>query len=335
MASDITASSSSQQPFANPQPAPVPTSATAQSPPTKQSLKSWWKTFGKTTKSHDTHGNSSLQQSQHVRRPCLRPCLRPRIKHDQYNTPYLGTLYNRRSFTPEIEQSGARVAKFTEQPMTKHSPAIDGVPEEDKREALAEIKDLRRSFSFTSSVFNDIHTSKEHLPQRRHSSLLLQNPHVMRQKRSVSMLVRTALPTSPTIKRQKVGRRSGGSSLFINELDNGSSEALAAGILPSQNRNLFSRLFERMTRKSNMESTAETTVPEPEQTPGIFGVPLRQSITYANVAISLVDAEGKSYIYGYVPIVVAKCGVYLKEKGAFVFDTSGSCKLTSHSSYQC
>jgi hypothetical protein len=48
---------------------------------------------------------------------------------------------------------------------------------------------------------------------------------------------------------------------------------------------------------------------------GIFGVPLRESIGYANVAISLVDAEGKSYIYGYVPIVVAKCGVYLKEKG--------------------
>lgn len=57
---------------------------------------------------------------------------------------------------------------------------------------------------------------------------------------------------------------------------------------------------------------------DPADTPppvGIFGVPLRQSITYANVAISLVDAEGKSYIYGYVPIVVAKCGVYLKEKG--------------------
>jgi len=52
-----------------------------------------------------------------------------------------------------------------------------------------------------------------------------------------------------------------------------------------------------------------------EQPTGIFGVPLRQSITYANVAISLVDADGKSYIYGYVPIVVAKCGVFLKEKG--------------------
>jgi len=44
-------------------------------------------------------------------------------------------------------------------------------------------------------------------------------------------------------------------------------------------------------------------------------VPLRQSIGYANVAISLVNDEGQSYIYGYVPIVVAKCGVYLKEKG--------------------
>jgi hypothetical protein len=44
-------------------------------------------------------------------------------------------------------------------------------------------------------------------------------------------------------------------------------------------------------------------------------VPLRQSITYANVAISLIDENGQSYIYGYVPIVVAKCGVFLKEKG--------------------
>ncbi|TRX94784.1 hypothetical protein FHL15_004245 [Xylaria flabelliformis] len=52
--------------------------------------------------------------------------------------------------------------------------------------------------------------------------------------------------------------------------------------------------------------------------PGIFGVPLRQSITYANVAISLIDEHGQSYIYGYVPIVVAKCGVYLKEKATSV-----------------
>ncbi|QUC22298.1 uncharacterized protein UV8b_06539 [Ustilaginoidea virens] len=61
--------------------------------------------------------------------------------------------------------------------------------------------------------------------------------------------------------------------------------------------------------------------------PGIFGVPLRQSITYANVAISLIDENGQSYIYGYVPIVVAKCGVFLKEKATGVegiFRLSGS-----------
>lgn len=49
----------------------------------------------------------------------------------------------------------------------------------------------------------------------------------------------------------------------------------------------------------------------------IFGVPLSVSIPYANVAISLTNDDGESYVYGYVPIVIAKCGVFLKEKGTF------------------
>ncbi|KAG5922514.1 hypothetical protein E4U42_005443 [Claviceps africana] len=67
--------------------------------------------------------------------------------------------------------------------------------------------------------------------------------------------------------------------------------------------------------------------PGTNRAPGIFGIPLRQSITYANVAISLIDENGQSYIYGYVPIVVAKCGVFLKEKATGVegiFRLSGS-----------
>ena len=52
---------------------------------------------------------------------------------------------------------------------------------------------------------------------------------------------------------------------------------------------------------------------------GIFGVALQDSIKYANVAISLTNEHGESYIYGYVPIVVAKCGVFLKEKGTREF----------------
>lgn len=57
---------------------------------------------------------------------------------------------------------------------------------------------------------------------------------------------------------------------------------------------------------------------------GIFGVPLITSIPYANVAISLFNEHGESYIYGYVPIVVAKCGVFLKEKGRSYYTPSST-----------
>ena len=62
---------------------------------------------------------------------------------------------------------------------------------------------------------------------------------------------------------------------------------------------------------------------------GIFGIPLATSIKYANVAISLTKENGESYTYGYVPIVIAKCGVFLKEKGTDVhgiFRLPGSAK---------
>jgi hypothetical protein len=48
---------------------------------------------------------------------------------------------------------------------------------------------------------------------------------------------------------------------------------------------------------------------------GIFGTALATSVQRANVAISLTDEHGASFVYGYVPVVVAKCGVYLKENG--------------------
>ena len=62
-------------------------------------------------------------------------------------------------------------------------------------------------------------------------------------------------------------------------------------------------------------SSDSDTLPAETAPQGIFGVPLIASIPYANVAISLFNEHGESYIYGYVPIVVAKCGVFLKEKG--------------------
>ena len=71
----------------------------------------------------------------------------------------------------------------------------------------------------------------------------------------------------------------------------------------------------RFTHLPCLASTLTFVAPTAGQAPGIFGIPLNVSIKYANVAISLMNEKGESFIYGYVPIVVAKCGVFLKEKG--------------------
>ena len=48
----------------------------------------------------------------------------------------------------------------------------------------------------------------------------------------------------------------------------------------------------------------------------MFGVPLRKSLKYAFVAISMAGEDGQQYVWGYVPVIVAKVGLYLKEHGA-------------------
>ncbi|BGP25946.1 rho GTPase-activating protein [Rhodotorula toruloides] len=59
----------------------------------------------------------------------------------------------------------------------------------------------------------------------------------------------------------------------------------------------------------------------------VFGVRLEESLQYASVAISMVAPDGNQYVYGYVPIVVAKCGMMLKETATQtegIFRVSGS-----------
>ncbi|KDQ19367.1 hypothetical protein BOTBODRAFT_27950 [Botryobasidium botryosum FD-172 SS1] len=61
----------------------------------------------------------------------------------------------------------------------------------------------------------------------------------------------------------------------------------------------------------------------------VFGVPLKESLRYANVQISTANANGELYVWGYIPVVVAKCGLYLKEHATEVegtFRVSGSNK---------
>ncbi|RMJ24509.1 rho GTPase activator [Aspergillus sp. HF37] len=90
---------------------------------------------------------------------------------------------------------------------------------------------------------------------------------------------------------------------------------------PPSKRDLASwwRQFKRGARKDDAKDKPQ----------GIFGVPLNVSIKYANVAISLTNDNGESFVYGYVPIVIAKCGVFLKEKATDVegiFRLNGSAK---------
>ena len=50
----------------------------------------------------------------------------------------------------------------------------------------------------------------------------------------------------------------------------------------------------------------------------IFGVPLRQSLQYANLAIEIFDENQGPHIYGYLPVIVVICGWYIKEKGLWI-----------------
>jgi len=90
-------------------------------------------------------------------------------------------------------------------------------------------------------------------------------------------------------------------------------------VTPSSGNSGRKSFRKRLVRIAATFSTKDPKTPVPEARDTailrVFGVALQQSISYANVAISLFDDQGQSYIYGYVPIVVAKCGVYLKEKG--------------------
>ncbi len=44
----------------------------------------------------------------------------------------------------------------------------------------------------------------------------------------------------------------------------------------------------------------------PPPSGAVFGRPLLESLKYAHVQISTADANGKLYVWGYIPVVVAK-----------------------------
>lgn len=82
------------------------------------------------------------------------------------------------------------------------------------------------------------------------------------------------------------------------------------------------RKRDRLTAAVWRQRKEKSPTPERESLPvrtkpanPVFGIPLADSVRLANVAISLMNEAGENFVYGYVPVVVAKVGVFLKEKG--------------------
>ena len=203
-------------------------------------------------------------------------------------------------------------SKFHETSILEYSPVASGKPDIGECDAYIGAE----KYSLRKKAVKRIEGSKSEM---RRSCLSFHDP-------SLDLLVDTGYTSS--------GSKRPSSQLFNLPFVRATSTPLGAGKAPSimprsssrlsltpqkqllvHKRKRFSVIFRHTLKMRRFAKLAAAVVNPPG--PGIFGVPLRQSITYANVAISLVDNDGNSYIYGYVPIVVAKCGVFLKEKGEF------------------
>lgn len=189
--------------------------------------------------------------------------------------------------------------------MNERTPAREGTPE--FGEVAVPVYTHNKRFSLYDSAVSLL--TAERQSSRRYSTFIPDNSQKgLGPPQSRSVLL--ASPHHPDMSNKRASWNP-----FVAHVESLSSDPLANKPPASKGHHL-SGLFENFISRNSSSFGLNTKSARIVQQPtGIFGVPLRQSITYANVAISLVDAEGKSYIYGYVPIVVAKCGVYLKEKG--------------------
>lgn len=60
----------------------------------------------------------------------------------------------------------------------------------------------------------------------------------------------------------------------------------------------------------------------------MFGIPLIESVNYARTRISFNDEVTGKACNGFIPIIIAKCGAFLKDEG-FFYDFIVSC-YTQH-----
>jgi hypothetical protein len=287
-----------QQALAGPQPAPASNKSTQNqtvSPPTKQNLKSWWKTFARVQgKGQETSGTIKFSYVNAIGQRLPTQAVPAESQHP-----------------PEVEreQVGAGRTSLASDLAPPLSSSVYAEPERSRS--------LWAGLNSSELHMEDLYSLGASMPNE-----TLQLPGQTDSIHSIGLgdAEDTCLLGHP----RRVGRFVEGdlgcdSISTVLVFERGGSPS---GSGTSASRCCTSRLFSLLCipcrKPSNVAlrnmTKGNVNTAEPA---GIFGVPLRQSITYANVAISLVDTEGKSYIYGYVPIVVAKCGVFLKEKGGW------------------
>ncbi|KAG2756784.1 Rho GTPase activation protein [Suillus brevipes Sb2] len=85
----------------------------------------------------------------------------------------------------------------------------------------------------------------------------------------------------------------------------------------------------QFTHAQNRKKDSDSTRSVDQEEHPVFQKPLKESLRYASVQISTANANGELYVWGYIPVVVAKCGLYLKENATEVegtFRVNGSTK---------
>ncbi|KAG1050283.1 hypothetical protein G6F43_007430 [Rhizopus delemar] len=104
------------------------------------------------------------------------------------------------------------------------------------------------------------------------------------------------------------------------------------------NRPLRRRSFRGWLKRVTLSNNHPKKIEPEEMRGGVFGVPLTESIQYAKTNIGYVDDDGlKHSKAGSIPIVVAKCGSFLKKNGLQtegIFRISGSVKRINMLEFQ-
>jgi hypothetical protein len=67
----------------------------------------------------------------------------------------------------------------------------------------------------------------------------------------------------------------------------------------------------------------------------VFGMPLITSIGHSDATVYLNGQDGRSYVYGCIPIIIDECGDFLKEKGMWQIYSAFESSSQSDDRYRC